>query len=513
MSSQTIRRVLVTCAVIACIHMVLIPSVSWGQQRRQRRRANPYAQAPYGDSQSKVNLNQTVYTATNAPQTPKLESLELSDTISQYGITWKLDKKVRVGRFITGDYYFVGSATVVSRTPAPLFGDEVKKAGWEIVNRQAVKEDRTGKPARNGSILNLPLNTEYSGLDSRIAGSFYKPALFQKPPFKMKPGDSLIASVSNKDMKRFTGHGYPLADYAVLTCLKKPVPADAFRPSYADTSNRIHLARNLHRQLLHNLPRPSSAPDLEFWVRRYLRPWIDTVAWGYAAAVHNQPRYGQWFAQGASVVSLMLQFNYPPQQKEKLLIHFVQYGIDLAGIARGGYVGWMGHGGFGGGRKWPIVFAGLMLGDKEMKSPGKSWPKVVFGEDTQTSKGKTWRGFSVAFESHPNWFKTPRELTPPSTWEKLGHENYRRCCTSKEWPGQALAARMMRAEKFWDHNPFFDYVDRWMTEDLEETERLIKKDHPKFKTFVGNSRRTNRFEQEMWDKYRQNLPREKKPGR
>lgn len=24
---------------------------------------------------------------------------------------------------------------------------------------------------------------------------------------------------------------------------------------------------------------------------------------------------------------------------------------------------------------------------------------------------------------------------------------------------------MMRAEKYWDHEPFFAYVDRWMTED------------------------------------------------
>ena len=38
--------------------------------------------------------------------------------------------------------------------------------------------------------------------------------------------------------------------------------------------------------------------------------------------------------------------------------------------------------------------------------------------------------------------------------------------TSCEWPGQALAAHLMRAEKYFHHDPFFAYVDRWMQEDL-----------------------------------------------
>ena len=32
----------------------------------------------------------------------------------------------------------------------------------------------------------------------------------------------------------------------------------------------------------------------------------------------------------------------------------------------------------------------------------------------------------------------------------------------------------MRAEKYWDHDPFFDYVDRWMeTEDIHATAKVI----------------------------------------
>ena len=61
--------------------------------------------------------------------------------------------------------------------------------------------------------------------------------------------------------------------------------------------------------------------------------------------------------------------DLPPAKKEKLLIGFVQNGIDLWGIVRAGFHGWQGFGGHGTGRKWPIVFAGIMLGDEQWMPP------------------------------------------------------------------------------------------------------------------------------------------------
>jgi hypothetical protein len=43
-------------------------------------------------------------------------------------------------------------------------------------------------------------------------------------------------------------------------------------------------------------------------------------------------------------------------------------------------------------------------------------------------------------------------------------ESYRQCCNGHVWVGQALAARLMGLKDSWNHDPFFDYVDRWMTE-------------------------------------------------
>ena len=66
-----------------------------------------------------------VYSANNAPKTPTLADLPLKDSVSQYGVTWTFDKPVPVGRFINGDWYFVGPATVKAIDPKPLTGQEV----------------------------------------------------------------------------------------------------------------------------------------------------------------------------------------------------------------------------------------------------------------------------------------------------------------------------------------------------------------------------------------------------
>lgn len=100
------------------------------------------------------------------------------------------------------------------------------------------------------------------------------------------------------------------------------------------------------------------------------------------------------------VASLLLLLDYSRERKERLLINFVQYGIDLWGIVRAGHRGWPAHGGHGSGRKWPIIFAGILLGDADMQSPKKKHPKVVFGEDMQTLYGKGWTGARALYAGH-----------------------------------------------------------------------------------------------------------------
>ena len=104
---------------------------------------------------------------------------ELVDSISMYGITWQFDKKVEAGKFLTGDPYVLGPVVIKSVTPAP---------------------EGTGKGFRNGSMLNPPV-TSFSGYDGRFHNNF-REELSAKYPLNMKPGDSLISTISLKELQQ-----------------------------------------------------------------------------------------------------------------------------------------------------------------------------------------------------------------------------------------------------------------------------------------------------------------------
>jgi len=432
-----------------------------------------------------------IYTKNNRPPTPEISDLPMMDSLSQYGITWKFNKKVRVGKFITGDYYVVGPVTIISITPPPEGG-------------------------RNGSMLDGP-TTVQSGYDSRTIE--YAARLTVKAPLHLKPGHSLISSISLKDDELdrppvMARNGIPqtnLKSAAVLTCLASPAPLDAFRPSYSDTTQVLYRASDLKRQVLPTLERVASTPDLLTWERIFDRPWIDhTRGWGNREThpTDNMPEYGRETSRAVSIVSLMLMLDFTPAEKEKLLLSFVQYGIDLWGAARAGG-GWHAEGGYGNGRKWPIIFSGILLGDDKMQQPNTSIPGIRFSEDDQTMYGNGWTGAKAIFAGHTGQGgkgdRGPYEHLPPAEWpgpKKTQSESYRRCCTSISWVGSALSAHLLNAKKVWNHDAYFDYVDRWMTEDdslfLEEIKRQTGSDlssQPQRKTW-------DPFVDEMWAKYR-----------
>ena len=88
------------------------------------------------------------------------------------------------------------------------------------------------------------------------------------------------------------------------------------------------------------------------------------------------------------------------------------------------------------------------------------------------------------------------------------NESYRRCCTSLSWVGQALALRILHGEEAWHHPAFFDYVDRWMTEDDAEHVKIIKQARGwNFSASWARQRQAwDKFVEDMWHKYRKSLP-------
>ncbi len=369
---------------------------------------------------------------------------------AQYGITWTFDAPARVGRFVTGDWWVVGPVTVRGVTPAPA-------------------------PGRSGSVVNPPAGKR-QGYDDRIHG--YDNALRATFPRRLLPGESLVsthsvAKVGDRTPETVKGQYCrgPLRTAAVLTCLAAPPVDDAFRPPYCGKLKPAFRARQLRRDRLPRLKPAGPLPDRALHERFLQRIWLDHFYEWPGRAMHpleNMPDYGREITHIVSRVALMLLLDDPEKRHETLLLRFVQLGIDLYGITQSDSDLWRANGGHHSGRKWPILFAGIVLDHAGMRGV-----RASFAEDQQTYHGKGWRGQKALWRINTNKLREHEHL-PPGQWSgppfrgaNNGHksEGYRKL-NGPTWVGQALAARLTGATGHWNHDAFFDYVDRWVAEEV-----------------------------------------------
>jgi hypothetical protein len=203
-----------------------------------------------------------------------------------------------------------------------------------------------------------------------------------------------------------------------------------------------------------------------------------------------------------SIAGLLLTLNYSTEAKEPLLVYLTQYGIDLYGLVQAGHPGWPAHGGHGNGRKLPIVLAGTLL-----EQPGMQQPSTRFGEDMQTMLGTGWTGATALYAGHYGKTGTgqygPYEHLQPRDWPSSLGEDYRRCCTSSAWVGEALLARVVPGVMAaWNYAPFFAYTDRWMTEDDTAARAEIVAQGGKNYNGFPQRKAWDRFVTNMWTAYR-----------
>lgn len=310
----------------------------------------------------------------NAADNLNPASLVSRSSITKDGVTWTFSQSVPVGKFVNGDYFVLGPVTITSILPRPT----------------------TSKPYKNGAVVDLPTPNGKSGFDSRLNDGvdeswWFDASLRRYPPITLKPGDSIVSSISlakmhslPEVMRATDKSASPVKTMSVLTVLSAAPPSDAFRPSYCDRTQTIYRAGQLKRTLLPSLspPNPEGTPDLsqfEYW---YRRPWIDTNPFLFDAPAKYMPSYGQHIAFADSYAGLLLMLNFPAKEKVKLTNYLVQYGIDLYGCVQAG-VSWPAFGGHHSGRKFPIIFAGILLNDDGMKNVSTRFP-LTFGEDMQT---------------------------------------------------------------------------------------------------------------------------------
>jgi hypothetical protein len=450
--------------------------------------------------------------------TPQLTGLPLQTNITVHGITWTFGHSVRVGTFVNGDFYVVGACTVTAISPAP-----------------------TVTPARNGSVVNIPPGDQGTAFDWH--GPNYHSQSRAYPPINLKPGDALVSTISMDSLARITvrvwlspnpGTESWCKTAAVLTCVSAPVATDAFRPSYCDSSQKLYYADSIRWNLLPNLPHVSSMTTaaLSEWSRHFMNsPWLDVCFFGFDAPLDYMTHYSAETGRAVGIATLFLICDFTKAQKDSLMKGLVQYGIDLWGITRGCKAsrGWQAHGGHGTGRKWPMIFSGIMLGDAAMAAPTQTYPILRIGEDMQTAWDYCWAtgDSNYVYTGHqgiwngqpvnntPGW--GPYEGTPPAQWyccesgysTPLG-ESYRRCCTSHAWIAEALSARLMNAMGLWNHPAFFGYCDRWMTPSHADSAEIVAIKAARGWDFSADWERQgaswDAITNDMWKMYRNSAP-------
>jgi hypothetical protein len=434
--------------------------------------------------------------------------------VTQYGITWKFDRDYPVGQFVTGDWWVVGPVTVVSVTPGPSPAppNEVNDLS---VNQWGDTGLQDNKERRNGSMVVMSLGPS-QGYDSR--GVTYDPSASITFPYELDVNRSLISSISEVSVPNTAMYAdlmwasektdsNVMKTAAVLTSLSEAPPEDAFRPTYVGADKQIFRASDLQWDRLQNLPIDATkypVPSFSQYERYLERPWLDHLngAWEgqWLLPVDNQPAYGREIARIVGTASLLLNTDASQDQKRRLLYGLVQYGIDLHGMVQLGAVFNEG-GGVTSGRKWPVLFAGLMLGDPSFTPEPRS---TVFHEDAQTYYGQGWYGQRALWQMvwhHET--RQPYQEKPPNEWDEWDQESesYRTCCTVPAWIGQGLAALLMGAKAEWNHNAFFDNLEDWMRKtDLYAANRKGYERPPE------ETRSLDPFVDAFWDLHRGNVP-------
>jgi len=453
---------------------------------------------------------------TTRPVTLTVGSQAYATSISQYGITWTFDKAYPVGQFVNGDWWVVGPVTVNSVSPAPIF-------------QNVQVEWNNGLPVFaehwvHGSIVNPEIGKH--AYDSRINGFQANrlvtfPLVFQKDQ-SLVSVESWTDSVSSHDDFLNSGtaynHGY-IKSAAVLTCLNVSPSPDTFRPPYTGSSKPLYTSRTLRRELLPRLvptdgtlnlvPGMTEETICVQYARIFQRMWLLNVADWSGRLTHptqNMPNYHEETYSIVSNASVILLCDYP--DIDKLLIPFVQVGID-------NYYCSLGNAGSADSSscRWLSIFAGIMLSNDDMKNITyqyrTEWMTYYATEATSLIKstvvptGQGWTGATVLWRQDRG--TQEHEHLHPSEWyqnpPKGGtRETYRRI-NSHTWPGMALAARALNAVNYWNHPAFFDYVDRWMTEDDTANLAILLNYGYTYPDRPGAGC-SSAFVKNMWTKYR-----------
>lgn len=435
------------------------------------------------------------------------------NSITQYGITWTFDKPYLYGKFVTGDYWVVGPVKIIRIDPASVKTRGITMNGSQI----------------NPVIHFAPtyMNSEDQGYDSRVegfnGGLNIAAHVSSGNPLTLENGTSLISTRS------YSMNNRPqLSDAAVLTVLDSPPEEGSFRPPYAGNDKTVKFNINqIDYSILPSLSLGSitrlSYNDVEQMCTMMKRPWLDHFTHQgeggqFTSPENNMPNYGREYTTLIGTASLLTLISDSEltskfgKTKEDFLIGLIQIGIDNYGVLQNNGC-WPNNGGHNQGRKWTIIFAGVLLNINPVNNPdsdgmrnvkdfvfsqqwlagGRFYMTTPFAEDqtisyvssfniAQTRDLPGWGNKSLypylgpdqrdsAFVPYteadiglPEWGILA--MTSPEQSNKLWDTMYRLCCTGNSYSAVALTARILEPTAntmtLWNNPAFFDYVDRYM---------------------------------------------------
>ncbi len=236
--------------------------------------------------------------------------------------------------------------------------------------------------------------------------------------------------------------------------------------------------------LRNDIPAPASTPSLaQIQDDMPPLPWFENEG-GWIGNL-SQPRentadggkyYGRELAQKFGRVGLWLNTTQPLSDKKPIAIQMTQIGLDTYDLINQG-MNFLADGGHKQGRKLPLVMAGILLNDNNIKAVAGKTPSP-FQEDQQTwfvnqsdvgrvlltpvCPGDPWCGreflqYTQADVGMAEW--GIRHQWKPDEDNRSWSATYR----NTNWNsmvGPVLAAELMGAKSVWNHDAVFAYAER-----------------------------------------------------
>ena len=369
-----------------------------------------------------------------------------------------------VGEFCNGDPWVVGPVTITAISPGAGVVNGDKDTNGTMINPAWVKNTPGWIPDQGW--------TARQGWDARVRDNVYVPSLNigKSLPYNVPNGSCVMSSKCFPDW--IGGNAQQMETIAILTVLATAPPAGSFRPPYiggVDKSVRWNKSQ-LNYSRLQKLPIVPFTPTFAAVEANFEKTHIGMCP-GWTADYmsplsHDNPGYGREISHKAAEAALLLNLNYTNAEKERLLILFVQRGIDIYGIiACGG--GWWADGGHNHGRKLPMMTAGWVLNDPAILACAVG----SFAENQQhfyvtqadvnlprLVDGRPRAAYTAAMIGTPEWGSN-HAGTPAgdgSNWDA-----YYRQLVGVSTIGDVLAARLMGMKDAWSHPAIFDYYDRF----------------------------------------------------